>query len=403
MGTDGALDLAPDGAPDVALDAVVLAGDLIRCPSVTPGDAGALDVLARALEALGFACHRLRFEEPGTDPVDNLYARLGSGSPNFCFAGHTDVVPPGDRAAWSFDPFAGTVEDGLLLGRGATDMKGAIAAFVSAVARHLASHGRPAGSISLLITGDEEGMAINGTRKVLDWLAARGEKIDACLVGEPTNVATLGDMMKIGRRGSLTGHLTVLGAQGHVAYPHLADNPLPRLVRMLAGLTERPLDEGSRHFPPSSLQITTIDVGNPAVNVIPAVGRASFNIRFNDLHASQALMDWVRAVCDRVGGAYELNFRVSGEAFITEPGPLSDAVAGAVERVTGRRPELSTTGGTSDARFIRAHCPVVEFGAVGRTMHKIDEHIAVADLERLADVYVEVLRAVFPGVQAGAE
>lgn len=381
------------------VDPVELACELVRRPSVTPMDAGVLDLLAGALAPLGFVCHRLRFETPGADPVDNLYARLGTAAPHLCFAGHTDVVPAGDPAAWSVDPFAGVVEDGRLVGRGAADMKGAVAAFVAAVSGLVEAAGSPPGgipgSISLLITGDEEGPAVNGTRKVLDWLVERGERIDACIVGEPTNPNRLGEMVKIGRRGSLTGKLSVSGTQGHVAYPHLADNPLPRLVRMLAGLTGRPLDEGSAHFPPSSLQITTIDVANPAENVIPALGRATFNIRFNDLHTSRTLMDWARSVCDDVGGAYELDFRVSGEAFLTEPGPLSELVAGAVERVTGIRPELSTTGGTSDARFIRAVCPVVEFGAVGRTMHKVDEQIAVADLLLLADVYRQILEDFF--------
>lgn len=379
----------------MAIDPIGLTRDLVRCPSVTPADAGALDLLERTLASLGFACHRLRFEEEGTDPVDNLYARLGDERPNFCFAGHTDVVPPGDPDAWSADPFAGAIQDGRLIGRGASDMKGAVAAFVAAVAAYLDRHGRPSGSVSLLITGDEEGPAINGTRKVLDWLAARGEIIDACVVGEPTNPRALGDMMKIGRRGSMTGHLTVYGAQGHTAYPHLADNPLPRLVRMLAAITERPMDAGSDHFPPSTCEITTIDVGNPATNVIPAKGRASFNIRFNDLHSSASITAWLRAAFDAVGGAYDLDIRVSGESFLTPPGPLSDLVASAVERVTGRRPELSTTGGTSDARFIKAVCPVVEFGGVGQTMHKVDENVAVADIAHLTDIYTVMLQDFF--------
>lgn len=379
----------------MTVDPVELACALIRRPSVTPADEGTLDVLAAVLEPLGFTCHRLRFEAPGSDPVDNLYARLGDASPHLCFAGHTDVVPPGNAASWSFDPFAGRVEAGRVLGRGAADMKGAVAAFAAAAARHLERHGRPAGSIGLLITGDEEGPAVNGTCRVLDWLAERGETLDACIVGEPTNPRRLGEMMKVGRRGSLTGHLTVRGAQGHVAYPHLADNPLPRLVRMLAALTAEPLDEGTSHFQPSSLQITTIDVGNPAANVIPAEGKATFNIRFNDLHTSDSLMAWIRAACAEIGGPHELAFRVSGEAFLTEPGSLSALVADAVERVTGLRPEMSTSGGTSDARFIRAACPVVEFGAVGLTMHKVDEQIAVEDLLRLTDIYAEILEAWF--------
>jgi succinyl-diaminopimelate desuccinylase len=385
------------------LDPVALARDLVRRPSVTPEDAGALGVLERALSAMGFACHRLRFEEPDTAPVENLYARLGTAGPHLCFAGHTDVVPAGDPAAWSVDPFAGGVADGRLIGRGAADMKGAVAAFAAAVSRLLAGGGAPAGSVSLLITGDEEGVAVNGTRKVLDWLRERGERIDACVVGEPTNPETLGEMVKIGRRGSMTTRLLVRGTQGHVAYPHLADNPLPRLVRMLAALTERPLDAGTAHFPPSTLEITTIDVGNPAANVIPAEGRATFNIRFNDLHDSASLQRWIRSTCEaacggaqgRTDGRFELDFRVSGEAFLTPPGPLSALVSEAVEAVTGRAPELSTTGGTSDARFIRAHCPVVEFGLVSRTIHQVDEHATLADIEALTEVYREILARFF--------
>jgi succinyl-diaminopimelate desuccinylase len=274
-------------------------------------------------------------------------------------------------------------------------MKAAIAAFVAASGRTLAAKGAPAGSISLLITGDEEGPAINGTRKVLDWLAEKGEVLDACIVGEPTNPNYLGEMIKVGRRGSITGYLTVHGTQGHVAYPHLADNPLPRLVRMLAALTAEPLDRGNEHFQPSTLAITTIDAGNPADNVIPAKGSASFNIRFNDEHTSDTLKDLIRRTCDAVGGRYDLSFRVSGESFLTPPGELSDLVSGAVERVTGHRPKLSTTGGTSDARFIKNHCPVVEFGIVGQTMHKVDEHVAVADVEKLTDVYEAVIDGFF--------
>lgn len=379
----------------MTIDAVALAQDLIRCPSVTPRDDGALGVLEAALTPLGFVCHRLRFEQEGTAPVENLYARLGTGGPNFCFAGHTDVVPPGELKGWSIDPFAGTIHNDRLYGRGAVDMKGAIAAFVAAVSRRLAADGPPAGSISLLITGDEEGVAINGTKKVLDWLAARGETLDACLVGEPTNPKALGDMIKIGRRGSLTGHLTVFGAQGHTAYPHLADNPLPRLVRMLAAITEKPMDEGTAHFQPSTLALTTIDVGNPATNVIPAQGKATFNIRFNDAHTPASIESWLRGCFDAVGGAYELEIHCSGESFLTAPGPLTELVAEAVETATGRRPEYSTTGGTSDARFIKNFCPVVEFGLVGQTMHKLDEHTLLSDLTGLSAIYEMILQRVF--------
>ena len=373
-----------------------LAQALIRRPSVTPEDAGALAVLADALTGLGFTCHHLPFTEEGTAEVQNLYARLGDGAPHFCFAGHTDVVPVGDAAAWSADPFAGEVRDGLLYGRGAADMKGAIAAFVAAVARYLGAHqGQMPGSISLLITGDEEGPAINGTRKVLAWLAERGETIDACLVGEPTNPQTFGEMVKIGRRGSLNGTLRITGTQGHVAYPHLADNPVPRLVAMLHALTTASLDDGTPHFQPSNLEITSIDVGNLAANVIPAQATAQFNIRFNDLHTSKSLITWLRGQLDAVGGAYELSTHASGEAFLTPPGALSDIIVAAIAAKTGSKPELSTTGGTSDARFIKDYCAVAEFGLIGQSMHKTDECIAVKVIDQLADVYLDILERYF--------
>ncbi|MEQ8394258.1 succinyl-diaminopimelate desuccinylase [Thalassobaculum sp.] len=376
-----------------AIDAVEFAGRLIRCPSVTPAEGGAIDVLESALGALGFTCHRLRFEEAGTDPIDNLYARIGTGAPHLCFAGHTDVVPVGDTAAWTVGPFDGAVRDGLLWGRGAADMKGGIAAFVAAAARVIGEHGgNPPGSISLLITGDEEGPAVNGTTKVLDWMEAAGEIPDACVVGEPTNPNALGDMMKIGRRGSLTGTLTVHGTQGHVAYPHLADNPIHHLLRMLEPFAHGQLDEGTAHFQPSTLAITTIDVGNPASNVVPAKATAVFNIRFNDAHNSQSLERMLRDSFDQKGARYELSTSCSGESFLTEPGRLSTLVADAAEAVVGRRPELSTTGGTSDARFICRLCPVVEFGLVGQTMHKVDERVAVADIQSLTDIYAALLR-----------
>lgn len=384
----------------MSIDPVVLTQELIRCPSVTPADAGALGVLQRHLEQMGFRCERLLFEEASTDPVDNLYARLGDTAPNFCFAGHTDVVPVGDHSSWTVDPFAAEIIDGKLFGRGTSDMKGAIAAFVAAVKSFLDRNGTPAGSISLLITGDEEGPSINGTRKVLDWMRARGETIDACLVGEPTNPRALGDMMKIGRRGSVTATLTAYGAQGHVAYPHLADNPLPRLTRALTLLADSPLDEGTAHFQPSTLAITSIDVGNPASNVIPAKGTAKFNIRFNDLHSPASLEAHIRDVLEEVGGAWDLKMQVSGVAFLTPPGALVATVAGAIKAVTGRDPELSTSGGTSDARFIKDHCPVVEFGLVGATMHKVDEHVAVADIHALAGVYDRILTDYFAGKPA---
>lgn len=369
------------------MDPVGLAQDLIRCPSVTPEDAGAIGVLAQALTGLGFTCHAVE-SATGGPTIKNLYARLGEAGPNFCFAGHTDVVPVGSH--WTVEPFGGHVIDGRLFGRGAADMKGAIACFVAAVARFLEA-GPPKGSISLLITGDEEGPAVDGTVKVLDWLAARGEKLDLCLVGEPTNPRQLGEMMKIGRRGSLNCKIRVFGTQGHSAYPHLADNPIPRLLEMLRRLTEKPLDEGSEHFQASTLALTTVDVGNAATNVIPAEASAGFNIRFNDLHSGASLEKWIRETLETVGGDYECKVEVSGESFLTQPGVLSDAVADAAQAVTGRRPELSTTGGTSDARFIKNFCPVLEFGLVAQTMHKVDEHVLVADMHGLTDIYVRVL------------
>jgi succinyl-diaminopimelate desuccinylase len=379
------------------IDPVALAGELIRRPSVTPHDEGAIDLLADRLESLGFACHRLVFSEPGTADIVNLYARLGEDGRNFCFAGHTDVVPTGEPASWTVAPFAGTVVDGMLCGRGAADMKGAIACFAAAASRFLAARGPEfGGSISLLITGDEEGVSINGMRKVLDWLKARGERLDACIVGEPTNAATLGDMVKIGRRGSLTGTLTVHGVQGHTAYPHLADNPVHRLVDMLHAVTASPLDEGTAHFQPSTLQVSTIDVGNPASNVIPAEARAIFNIRFNDGWTSVRLDDWLRAKFDAVGGRYDLAIRVSGESFLTPPGAVSDMLTAAIDRTLGRQPALSTTGGTSDARFIHEFCPIAEFGLVGLTMHKIDERVPVADLAALTTIYEKFLDLYFP-------
>jgi succinyl-diaminopimelate desuccinylase len=375
-----------------AIDPVELAAAMIRCPSVTPADAGALGVLQAALEGLGFTCHRLPFSEPGTADVDNLYARIGNRSPNFCFAGHTDVVPVGDAEAWAVGPFDAVIRDDSLYGRGAADMKGAIACFTAAAARLLKARGDGFdGSISLLITGDEEGPAINGTVKMLGWLADRGETLDACLVGEPTNPERLGEMVKIGRRGTITGRLTVRGTQGHIAYPQRADNPIPRLVNTLAALNGETFDEGTDHFQPSNLEVTTIDVGNTASNVIPSSGRATFNIRFNDLHRGDSLAAWMRKVCTEHAGDHELDIHIGGEAFLTPPGPLSDAIAAAVEQVIGVTPELSTAGGTSDARFIKDHCPVVEFGLAGRTMHQVDERVPVADLHALTDIYAVLL------------
>jgi succinyl-diaminopimelate desuccinylase len=366
-------------------DPVDLAKALIRCASVTPADGGAMDLIQAVLEGLGFSCRRMRFGE-----IENLYARIGARRPNLCFAGHTDVVPPGDPAAWSAPPFAASEADGVLIGRGAVDMKSAIAAFIAAAAGALAN-GPPAGSISLLITGDEEGIAEEGTKAVVAALAAEGEIIDHCVVGEPTSSARLGDMIKIGRRGSIGAEITVEGRQGHVAYPDRAANPVRVLISLLSTFQEAVLDSGFEGFQPSNLEVTTIDVGNPAANVIPARATARLNIRFNPAHEGPLLADWLEREAEDAGegfaGKVTLTSRISGEAFLTAPGPFTDLVAGAVESVTGVKPELSTTGGTSDARFIRALCPVVEFGLVGATMHAVDERAPTADIRTLAAIY----------------
>ena len=378
------------------MDPVDLAQALIRCPSVTPADEGAMDVLQSALEELSFTCYRLPFAAGNAPEVQNLYARIGDRAPNFCFAGHTDVVPVGDANEWSVDPFAAEIKGDRLYGRGASDMKTAIAGFAAAAARFLESrdNGFP-GSISLLITGDEEGEAVNGTIKVLEWLREKGEVLDACLVGEPTNPETLGDMIKIGRRGSMTAFLTVHGASGHAAYPHLADNPVERLVKMLSAVLDKPLDDGTEHFQPSTAVVTTIDVGNPVANVIPARAEARINVRFNDLHTGAGVGTLLRQRLDDIGCDYDLDARVSGESFLFPPGPLSNLVAGAVEKATGKRPEFSTAGGTSDARFIKDHCPVCEYGMTNQTAHKADENALVSDIQLLSDIYQSVLDGFF--------
>ncbi|MEQ1714232.1 MAG: succinyl-diaminopimelate desuccinylase, partial [Hyphomicrobium sp.] len=355
---------------------MALAQALIRCRSVTPDEGGALTLLQSVLEPLGFVCHRMTFSEPGTPDVENLYARRGTAGPNLCFAGHTDVVPVGDAKAWTMPPFGGEVRYGVLYGRGAVDMKGAIGCFVAAVARVLADSAiHPSGSISLLITGDEEGPSINGTMKLLDWLQERGEKLDACLVGEPSNPHALGDEIKIGRRGSLNGELVVSGKQGHAAYPRLADNPVPKLARLLDRLSSQPMDHGTRDFEPSSLQVTVISVPNTATNVIPADARAKFNIRYNDLWSRKKVEDWVRLQCEAgasgIDARYDVSFSGTGDVFLTEPGPLVETLRAAVVAETGRTPALTTGGGTSDARFIKDHCPVVEFGLVNATIHQV--------------------------------
>jgi succinyl-diaminopimelate desuccinylase len=365
------------------VDPVALAQGLIRSASVTPADGGAQALLAETLEALGFGVTHLRF---GTTP--NLFARIGTGGPHICFAGHTDVVPPGEN--WRHDPFGGIVEDGVLYGRGACDMKGAVAAFAAAAAQHLES-GAPKGSISLLITGDEEGPATDGTVRVLDWMVANRQLPDLCIVGEPTNPSFLGEIVKIGRRGSLNAEITVAGKQGHVAYPHRADNPVHKLVALLAELAAVKLDDGSAWFEPSSLQITSVDVGNPAANVIPAAATARLNIRFNDLHTGESLTAWLRAAVARHAPGAGVNVEVGGEAFRTEPGPLVERVCAVIARETGHVPRRDTGGGTSDARFIARHAPVIEFGLVGATMHQTDECVPVVELRALTRIYAAIL------------
>lgn len=379
------------------IDPLDLSLRLIRCPSVTPDDAGAQEVLAAALTPLGFSCETMTFEAPGTAPVRNLYARLGARGAHFCFAGHTDVVPVGDAASWTSAPFEPTVRDGRLFGRGASDMKCAIACFASAVSAFVAERGRDfGGRISFLITGDEEGPALNGTQKMLRKLARDGETIDACIVGEPTSAVRLGDTIKIGRRGSLNARLAVRGTQGHVAYPDLADNPIPRLLKTLSVLNDTVLDEGTEHFQPSNLEITAIDTNDGAGNVIPAEVRAAFNIRFNDAHSGDGLRRWIEDVCRAHAGDHSLDIAISGEAFVTPPGALSAIMSEAVREVCALTAELSTTGGTSDARFIKDYSPVCELGLHNASAHKVDENVRVEDIERLRDIYLAILRRYFP-------
>jgi succinyl-diaminopimelate desuccinylase len=380
-------------------DPVAIARDLVRCRSVTPAEGGALAYLQGALREAGFAVERVTFREPGEDDVENLYARIGEGAPHLVFAGHTDVVPPGDESAWTHPPFAADVADGMLYGRGAADMKGAIACKLAAVLDHVAAcGGKPKGSISFLITGDEEGIGVNGTIKLLQWAAARGEKFDHCILGEPTNPHALGDMIKIGRRGSQNGTLIVTGTQGHVAYPALADNPVRGMVTLMAALMAEPLDHGNAHFDPSNLEFTSVDVGNKTVNVIPAEARARFNIRYNDCHTRESLRALIErrlaAVAGRIRWRVEWE-RGNGDVFVTQPGTFVDLVATAIRAVTGRTPELSTSGGTSDARFIKDYCPVIEFGLANQTMHKVDERVPTADLVALTAIYRRILERYF--------
>jgi len=385
----------------MAADPIALARDLIRCPSVTPAEGGALTLIRKVLKGAGFVVHRVTFEEPGTDPIENLYARIGSGAPHLMLAGHTDVVPPGDESKWSHPPFDSEIADGVLYGRGAVDMKGAIACKIAAALDYLAANGgQPKGTLSFLITGDEEGIAVNGTVKLLKWAAEGGEKFDHCILGEPTNPNALGDMIKIGRRGSQNGTLIVTGTQGHVAYPELADNPVRGITAIIGALNAQRLDQGTDHFGPSNMEFTSIDVGNKTVNLIPAEARARFNIRFSDTHTREALRALIEQRAGKAAG--DIRWRIEWEpsnadVFLTAPGPFTDLISTAITEVTGLTPKLSTTGGTSDARFIKDYCPVIEFGLLSQQMHKIDEHVATADLIALTAIYRHILERYFKG------
>jgi succinyl-diaminopimelate desuccinylase len=382
-----------------AADPVALTSSLIRCPSVTPEAGAALDLVHDALAGAGFACHRMCFNAPDTPEVDNLYARIGAGQPHLCFAGHVDVVPPGDVELWTHPPFSGVVEGGEVWGRGAVDMKGAVACMVAAALDHVAAQVRPAGAISFLITSDEEGPAINGTRKVLDWMAQAGKRPDHCVLGEPTNPEALGQAVKIGRRGSLSARLEINGTQGHVAYPAQANNPMRGLATALSRLTSLRLDEGTAHFEPSNLEVTGIETGNRADNVIPAQVAMMFNIRFNDAHTPESLKALIHAEIDAAlagtGLAHDVTFHLSGDSFVTAPGPWVEMLAGVIRDVTGRTPVYNTGGGTSDARFIKDLCPVVEFGLVNALIHAVDERVAVEDLHRLTAIYRQFLQRYF--------
>lgn len=380
-------------------DPVALARDLLRCPSVTPHAREALSVLETVLGSTGFTVHRVTFSEPGTADVENLYARLGRGQPHLVFAGHVDVVPPGDEAAWTHPPFAGEIVDGLLYGRGAVDMKGAIACFTAAALAYLAAiGGEPKGTLSFLITGDEEDVAVNGTVKLLSWAVERGERFDHCILGEPTNPQVLGEAVKIGRRGSLNGRLTVFGRQGHVAYPQLADNPLRGLAKLMDALMV-PFNDGTTYFEPSNLEFTSVEVDNRVFNIIPAEAVGRFNVRYNDRHTAESVKSLVEARARDVAGE-RIRWSIAWEpsnadVFLTTPGPFVELVTGAIAEITGRKPVLSTSGGTSDARFIKNYCPVVEFGLVGRTMHQVDERVAVDDLVTLTAIYRRILERYF--------
>ncbi len=382
------------------MDPITLARDLLRCPSVTPAEGGAIALIETVLKEAGFTVHRMTFEQPGTAPIENLYARTGTSSPNLVFAGHTDVVPPGDETKWAHPPFAGEIVGDTLYGRGAVDMKGAVACAMAASLDYLAAHdGQVNGSISFLITGDEESIAVNGTVKLLKWAAEHAEVFDHCILGEPSNAAAVGDTIKIGRRGSLNGVLTISGKQGHVAYPQLADNPVRGLVKLMGALMSASLDRGTDDFDPSNLEFTSIDIGNTTVNLIPGEARARFNIRFNDTHTYDSLKALVERWAQEAAGnsvRWHIDWEPSNAApFVAKPGPFVDLVVGAIKETTGRAPKLSTTGGTSDARFITHYCPVLEFGLVGQTMHQVDERTAVGDLTTLTAIYRTILDRYF--------
>ena len=380
------------------IDELQLAKELIRFPSITPTDAGVMGYLEKKLKSLGFKTKILTFSEKNTKPVKNLYARLGNKSPNLCFAGHLDVVPPGNTKDWTINPFKPAIKKGHLIGRGANDMKSSIAAFVSAISKYV-SQNKFNGSISLLITGDEEGIAVNGTKKVVDYLKRKKEKIDFCIVGEPTNPNKLGEMIKIGRRGSMNGKLTIHGVQGHVAYPHRAKNPVTSIIKILNEFKNIKFDTGTKDFQPSNLEITKMDINNHAENVIPATASATFNIRFNNKHTSNSIKNKLNKVIKKISSKdkvkFEINYRVSGEAFLSKPNSTTFMIRDVVKQITKINPKLSTTGGTSDARFIRKITPCLEFGLVGKTMHKVDEAVSIIDLKKLTKIYETILKNYF--------
>jgi succinyl-diaminopimelate desuccinylase len=379
---------------------VTLAKELIKFPSITPIDAGIMKFLSKKLTAIGFNCKILEFKDKNSKPVKNLYARFGKSQPNFMFAGHLDVVPPGDLKDWTVKPFNPTIKKNHLIGRGANDMKSAIASWVVAVNNIVSNNKKIKGSISLLITGDEEGVAINGTKKVVDYLKRKKEKVDFCLVGEPTNPNKLGEMIKIGRRGSITGELTIIGSQGHVAYPHRANNPSYSLIKILDEIKKIKFDKGTKDFQPTNLEITKINIDNTADNIIPAIAKATFNIRFNNKHSSSSLKNKLNKIFKKITkknkSHFRIEYRVSGEAFLTKPSKTTYMIQNIIKKITKIKPQLSTTGGTSDARFIRKITPCLEFGLVGKTMHKVDEAVSISDLKKLTKIYTEILKNYFP-------